>query len=439
MKPNDTNSPSSNKPLSLGVIFLTIFIDLVGFSIIFPLFPEILKHYAQDGLLLQLTDKIDTFAASTGMSDRFTPVLFGGALGSIYAVFQFIFSPIWGSLSDKYGRRPILLITTIGTGLSYILWFFSGTFTLLIVARLFGGAMSGNLSVATAAVADVTTEKNRSKGMGLIGVAFGLGFVLGPALGGYFSGFNLLESNPEWAQFGVNPFSSVALIAAVLSIVNIVWITLKFKESYAPRTERQIRAANPFSRLMATQTPPVRKTNFAYLIYIIAFSGMEFTLTFLGADRFNFGIPAITKMMIFIGFILILTQGGIVRRMAPKIGEKKTATIGLVFVAIGLVWISQAPSITQLYIGLTFMALGAGLCSPTLTALVSLYSHSDDQGKALGAFRAIGSLGRAISPIFAGMIFWWFGSESLYLGGAVLVVIAAYFCSRLPAPKNKVT
>ena len=188
-------SKPKGKPLSLGVIFLTIFIDLVGFSIIFPLFPAILDYYGESGLLASLTDSLDAFSEKTGAGARFTPVLFGGVLGSLYAILQFFFAPIWGALSDKYGRRPILLITTLGVFASYLIWGFAGSFALLVIARFIGGCMSGNISVATAAVADVTTKETRSKGMGIVGAAFGLGFIIGPAIGGYLSSFNLLESN----------------------------------------------------------------------------------------------------------------------------------------------------------------------------------------------------------------------------------------------------
>jgi len=180
---------------------------------------------------------------------------------------------------------------------------------------------------------------------------------------------------------------------------------------------------------------PIRQTNFAYLIYILAFSGMEFTLTFLGVERFGFSQTQLAIMMVYIGFMLILTQGGIVRRLAPKIGNKKCALIGLITVTGGLAALSQANTTTSLYIGLALMAVGAGLCSPTLTALVSLYSDSRDQGKSLGSFRAIGSLGRAIGPILASIVFWWFGSESLYIGGAILTVFAVVLASKLPEPK----
>ncbi len=386
----------------------------------------------QQGMLAWILEQL---AAVTDGSERFTPVLFGGVLGSLYAALQFVFAPIWGTLSDRLGRRRILLITTTGTFLSYFVWLFAGNFALLIFARVIGGAMAGNLSVATAAVADVTTKENRSKGMGMVGAAFGLGFVVGPALGGACSMFNPVEWNPELAGIGINPFSTVALVACFLSLANVIWIRARFVESLPPEKRGQsTQSSNPIKRIFQPQSQAVLRTNIAYLVFIFAFSGMEFTLSFLGVQRFGFTPGDITKMMIFIGFILILVQGGIVRRLAPKIGEKATALGGLVLVSIGLALLSQAETQGALYLGLGFMAFGSGLSIPTLTSLVSLYAKPEEQGAALGVFRSIGSLGRAIGPITASLIFWWFGSDKLYLIGAVIVALAIVLCLRLPKP-----
>ncbi len=432
---NESEQPhSSQKPLSLGVIFFTIFIDLVGFSIIFPLFPAILEHYGQSGLLASLTHSLDSFSEATGAGDRFTPVLFGGILGSLYAILQFFFAPIWGSLSDRKGRRTILLITTLGVFASYLLWGFAGSFLALVLARFVGGCMSGNISVATAAVADVTTKENRSKGMGIVGAAFGLGFIIGPALGGFFSQYNLLESHPEWAAFGINPFSVVAFVAAALALFNFVWVKARFKETLSPESRGDAEPRGPIARLTQKLPPAIGKTNLAYFVFMFAFAGMEFTLTFLGADRFGFSAVQNAWMMVFVGFILVLVQGGIVRRLAPRMGEKRVATTGLALVAVGLVLLGFAASVSALYLGLAFLSFGVGLTSPTLTSLVSLFAGESEQGRALGAFRAIGSLARAVSPLVASFVFWWFGSLQLYVAGAVITIVAALLCSRLPKP-----
>jgi MFS family permease len=163
-----------------------------------------------------------------------TVVLFGGLLGALYSLLQFFAAPIWGGISDRVGRRPVLLISVFGLFLSYVLWIFSGSFTLLIAARAIGGLMSGNLSIASAVVSDITDEKNRSKGMAFIGIAFALGFVFGPALGGILSLYNPLTTNPDWQNIGVNPFSTPAALAALLSFINFITIYKFFPETLKP-------------------------------------------------------------------------------------------------------------------------------------------------------------------------------------------------------------
>ncbi|MBL4576601.1 MAG: MFS transporter [Opitutaceae bacterium] len=433
--------PDKPKQLSLGVIFLTLYIDLIGFSIIFPLFPSILDYYlgkeGSSGLLGTILSFLDQISQWLGSGDNFTLVLFGGFLGSLYSLFQFIFAPIWGGLSDRLGRRGILLCTVFGTAISYLIWAVSGSFLLLILARLLGGMMSGNLSVATAAVADVTSKKNRAKGMGLIGAAFGLGFVTGPAIGGYFSGFNLLNAHPELARLGINPFSIPAFIAFGLSVLNLVWIYRRFTESLPPEKRAKpepFASRSPLKRLGANHPLPVKTTNKVYFIFLLAFSGMEFTLSFLTVDRFSFGPREITWMFIFIGAVLIITQGGIVRRLVPAIGEKKTAFIGLCMTTFGFFILSYAPTIKFLYSGLAIMGMGSGLTTASLTALVSLYSSEETQGKSLGSFRSYGSLARVIGPIAASILFWWFGSHFSYALGALLMIIPATIALRLPSP-----
>lgn len=437
----DPTGPSG-RPLSLGVIFLTLYLDLVGFSIIFPLYPEMLSYYLEldgnSGLLGHLLGLLDRLSEISGTGEHFTPVLFGGVLGSLYALLQFVFAPFWGALSDHHGRRPILLLTVAGTTLSYLIWIFSGSFLLLIAARFLGGMMSGNLSVATAAVADVTSRADRAKGMGMVGAAFGLGFITGPAIGGLFSLVNPLDTFPGLAAWGVNPFSLAAAAALVLAGINLIWIWRKFGESLPAekRISLDLAGRNPIALLRARHEPPVRRTNHVYFLYIFAFAGMEFTLSFLAVDRFGFSTLQITGMMVYIGMILILTQGLIVRRAAPKVGERRMAIVGLSLVLAGLCILALAPTPALLYAGLTVLGLGAGLTTPSLTALVSLYTDPSRQGQVLGTFRSLGSLGRATGPIIASLVFWWFGSTWSYLMGAVLLIPAVLTALRLTEPKR---
>ena len=234
------NFVTQKGPQTLRIVFLTLFLDLVGFSIIFPLFPDLLDYYIPEAytlgstsLLAQLIAPLYSLAELGTHSDPkfITTVLFGGILGSFYSLLQFIFAPIWGSLSDTHGRKKILLITIAGLALSYLIWGLSGNFWILIIARLVGGVMGGNLSVATAVVADVTPKEKRTSGMAIIGIAFGLGFIIGPAIGGFLGQFNLLDIYPSLAYFGINPFSITAFFSLFLSLINLLWVYFKFEET----------------------------------------------------------------------------------------------------------------------------------------------------------------------------------------------------------------
>ncbi len=431
---------SGKRKLPLGVIFLTLFIDLIGFSIIFPLFPGILDHYLEmegdTGLLGALLSFLETFDQPGEGSGHFTAVLFGGVLGSIYSFLQFLFAPLWGRLSDRFGRRTILLYTVSGTVLSYLLWFFSGSFLVFILARLLGGAMGGNLSVASAAIADVTPPEHRARGMALVGIAFGLGFIMGPAIGGLSANIDILALAPALASWGVNPFSGPALVALVLSAINLGWVYFRFYETLPPdRRAEYFADRSPRKLFSARFKSNVRKTNWVFFVYVLAFSGMEFTLTFLASQRFDYGHMELAYIFIYVGLLIVLTQGFVVRKAVPAIGEKAVALWGLFLVMVGLFIVGIAQTPGWLYGGLGFMAVGSGLVNPALSALVSLYSPAEKQGEAMGVFRSLGSLGRAIGPFLASFVFWWYGSAVSYALGAAILIIPLGIALLLPRPR----
>lgn len=430
------------KPSSIGVVFLTLFIDLLGFSIIFPLFPAILEYYlrvdADSAFLGRLLAQIDALARLAGSHGNYREVLFGGVLGSLYAVLQFLCAPVWGSLSDRVGRRAVLLLTTAGTALSYGLWFFSGSFLLFIAARLIGGGFAGNLSVATAAVADVTTPANRAKGMGLVGVAFGLGFMVGPALGSIATLHNPLVHHPRLEAWGVNPFSTAALIALGLSVVNLVWIAARFRETLDPRHREAAdeRIRHPLHALLNLEPGPLRRADWLFFVFILAFSGMEFSLPFLAAERFNYTPASMFRIFLFLGLVLIVTQGGIVRRAVPRFGEKPVLLAGIAVSLAGLLVTGFSTTTAWLYMGLAGLGAGSGLVNPSVSALVSLYSRPEQQGRMLGVFRSLGSLARGIGPVAACLIYWWLGARVLYTLGAALLFAPFVLGLRLPAPRK---
>ncbi|MFZ9683182.1 MAG: MFS transporter [Cephaloticoccus sp.] len=441
MSVSSAQSPHSARPLSLGVIFLTIFIDLLGFTIIFPLFPAILEHYfrleGDTGLLGWLLAQIDRLAAVAGSHGNYQAVLFGGILGSLYALLQFVFAPIWGGLSDRIGRRRVLLFTISGTALSYVLWCFSGSFLLFIFARLLGGAFAGNLSVATAAVADVTTRENRAKGMGVVGVAFGLGFLFGPAIGSVAAFHDLSAGHPSLAAWGVNPFSLPALLSLGFALVNLLWGWLRFRETLDPSThaaDGPVRVRHPLGALIHAEAGPARRTNWLYFVFSLAFSGMEFSLPFLVTERFGYAPTDMFKIFVFLGLVLIFTQGLIVRRAVPRFGEKPVLLAGLACVAVGIALVGLAHSHFVLYLGLAATGLGAGLTNPSVSALVSLYSPASQQGRMLGIFRSLGSLARGLGPLAACFAYWWLGGTVTYVLVAAFILIPWTLAWPLPPP-----
>ncbi len=437
-------SPESKKILKM--MFLTMFLDLVGFSIIFPMFPAMAKHYLSvdsnnfflSGMMNLISNVQSISLSSDGTPQMSTVVLFGGLLGALYSLLQFIAAPIWGGISDRIGRRPVLLMSVFGLFVSYVIWFFSGSFTLLILARLVGGLMSGNLSIASAVVSDVTDAKNRSKGMAVIGIAFALGFIFGPAIGGILSMVNLAEKFPEMARYGVNPFSASAALAAILSFVNFFMILKSFPETMkkGEDTGHYKRSLNILALFKPLPDRRVNITNLSYFFFITFFSGMEFTLTFLAVERLGYSSMDNAYMFIYIGLIIGLVQGGYVRRKAHQVGETKMAFNGLLCLVPGLVILAIANAGWMLYGGLLFLAMGSAMVIPCLTSLVSLYSPIQIQGQSLGIFRSLGALGRVAGPIYASLMYWKFGAVVTYLFGAIAILIPALMVKKLPAPKK---
>ena len=384
MRMSSKSATGSNR--RMAILFLTLFLDLVGFSIIFPLFPAMLDYYLPNGAgdstwLGQVMETLVTWSKQSGANNPnfMATVLFGGLLGSLYSILQFIFAPIWGAYSDRYGRRPILLLTIFGLVFSYGLWIFASSFYLLVLARVIGGIMGGNLSVATAAIADISSKDKRSASLAIVGIAFGLGFIIGPAIGGLSTQINLTEIVPSLEKFGINPFSFAAGISFILCLLNLFWVYTKFDETLAHK-HRSLKKGSPYLRLFQNSHRAIRRTNFTYLCYMIAFSGMEFTLTFLAVERFQYSPLQNGLMFVYIGLLLIVVQGGLVRRLARPIGEKRLATIGFLLGIGAFLCIAIANNASLFYLGLGLMAFSIGLCSPTLNALVSLFAKEDEQG-----------------------------------------------------------
>jgi len=429
------------RPLSLGVIFLTLVIDLVGFSIIFPLGPDLIQYYlrtdGRSGLLGWLLAESETVAHALGKDHAFAAVLFGGALFSLYSILQFVFSPFWGALSDRKGRRGVLLVTVAGTAVGYAVWLLSGSFWLFVASRIVCGAFSGNLSVATAAVADVTTRQERSRAMGIVGAAYGLGLVTGPMVGAAAAQYNLLARHPSLERFGINPFSVPALVSLLLCAVNLAWVRRSFTETLpeGARTEaREARLRNPVRAILNLENPDVRRANIVFFVYSLAFVAMETSLTFLAAERFGYTAGRNGILLGYLGICSIVTQGFIVRILLKRVDEVRVLAGGLVSTGVGLLVVGLGFHQWMMYGGLAFVAMGSGLVNPSTTGLISLYSGPGEQGRVLGIFRSLGSLARAITPMLAGVVFFISGSKAVFIAAAALAAAAIALSRGLPKP-----
>jgi len=381
---------------------------------------------------------------SGGASKLSVEVLFAGLLGSLYSVLQFFFSPFWGRLSDRLGRRRVLLGTVAGTALSYLLWIFAGQFWLLLVARGLGGVMAGNVSVGTAAIADVTTPEKRSRGMAMVGIAFGLGFILGPALGGWLSMYDVTVSHPGAMAYGINPFSVCALASFALAMVNFIWVLARFPETLPedkraermPATQKTASVGERLAAIFSIDHPAIYRANLVNLFYSIAFSGMEFTLTFLAAERFSYTPRQMVYIFVFMGLVMVIAQGWLGRKYVPRWGERPSAVLGLVCGMAGFLILAFATRLRYFYPGLAVFAVSAGLTSVCLPALVSLYSGATTQGRHIGSARAAQALGRAIGPLFSAVIYFWAGAKISYAAGALALLIPVWLALKLPAPNK---
>jgi MFS family permease len=438
-------TPPAARRSGLGVIFLTLFLDLAGFSIIFPLSPKLLTYYLQlegrEGTLGKVMAFLEWASPLAKTDVLYNAALLAGVLGSAYSLLQFVAAPFWGSLSDRTGRKPILLISNAGIALSYLLWAVSGSFILFIASRFLAGAMGGNLSVATAAAADASSREDRSKAMGIVGAAFGLGFILGPAIGAVLSLIDLPQHFPALTRYGLNPFSAAALGAFGLALTSVLWVATRFQETLPPelrgtgRVER--RTINPLQFFKRFDYPGVRTVNVITFLYLLAFGGMEFTLTFLATKRFDFTPRDNMWLFVFVGTVMALVQGGLVRRLAPRFGERKVVLWGLLIVIPGFLAMGLGTSPFLLYVGLLFMGVGSGFLQTATTSLVSLYAPPDRQGGVLGIFRSLGSFSRAVGPLLATVLFWRLGESSPYLLGALILLPPIAMALTLPAPEAR--
>ncbi len=401
----------NSRNASMLIIFMTVFIDLLGFGIIIPLTPYLARHFSASPFQI-------------------------GFLMSIYSIMQFLFSPFWGGWSDKIGRRPIILLSLLGGAGSYLVFGFATNFWTLVVARGLAGLFGGNISAAHAYIADITTEKDRSKGMGMLGAAFGLGFIFGPLIGGLLGIWG--QSLGAEPPFGVS-FSAIG--AALFCLLNFTFAYFKLGESLDKTKASESHAeSSRFKHIWQVMRRPIMgPLILSYLLSGLAMSQMESMLIPYMSDTFGWDMRTSSYGFAYIGVIMVITQGMLIRKMTAKFGDPLTLSAGLILFALSLAAIPMSPTIAAMGVAMTVLAVGNGFIRPPNLSMVSKLSSSD-QGMTMGVANSMAALGRIFGPVFGGFCYQHFGKSVPFFSASILVVLGYLVLlpvfAKLPGRKN---
>ncbi|HLE97755.1 MAG TPA: MFS transporter [Candidatus Thermoplasmatota archaeon] len=386
----------------LAVLFLTVFLDLVGFGIVIPLLP----FYAE------------RFGA--------TPFAIGVLMAS-YSLMQFLVAPLWGRLSDRVGRRPVILASVAGSALSLTAFGLATSYGSLLAARAAAGAMGANIAAAQAYVADVTAPADRAKGMGMVGAALGLGFVAGPAIGGFF------------AQWG---FAVPAFVAAGLALVNLAlaaWLLPESRRAGSPDAARRgLSGLLDLGRLAAR--PALVGLLALALVTMVSFAMFESMFGLWGERAHGFDATRVGYVLAFVGVVIAVTQGVLVGPLARRFGPRTLVVAGVSLMGIALAALPLAAGLASVLAALALLAFANGIAGPSLHALVSTSASEGEQGAALGLVQSLGALGRVVGPVSAGLVFaalgagapFWFASGGMAVALAVAIVATARATPVLP-------
>lgn len=372
----------------MAILFLIVFLDLVGFGLVIPLLPFYVQRVGEG------------------------PEVITAVLG-LYSLAQFVAAPVWGRLSDKYGRKPILVATSFGYAGSFLLLAVADTLPLLIASRVFGGLMAGNLAAAQAYVSDITTAENRAKGMGLIGAAFGLGFVFGPAIGGILGGDDPATAN----------YAAPALAAAALTIVAAIGAMLFLKESLAPE-QRGIARPRGYLRLDLMTAPLLMLIASGFLV-IAGWAQFETIFGLWANAVLDYGPRRVGFVMTFMAVVSALIQAGLIGPLTRRIPEARIAGASLAVLAAGYVSMAEAENLPLLLAAGVLLAIGTALFTPTLSSLISKHAGAGDQGAVLGAYQSATALARFAGPAVAGAIYTGYGRSAPFQFAALLLIPAA--------------
>ncbi len=370
-----------------GVVFLTIFLDLLGFGMVIPLLPFYGEHFGANAFQV-------------------------GLLFASYSLAQFVCAPLWGRLSDRVGRRPVLLLSIFGSAVAYAIFAAAPTLAILFLARTAAGIMAANYSIAQAYVADITTPQERAKGMGWVGAAFGMGFVLGPAVGGIIGRFSE---------------AAVPATASVLALLNLGLAILLLPESLPPEARGKAPARHGLEIFLPLGVvrgrPVLGRLLGQYFLVIFCFAVMETTLALYCEQRFGFGHKETAYLLTFVGLLMAAIQASLLGPLVRRFGERPLAAAGMGGIAAGLL-VLPAPSLVGLFAGATLLAVGNSLFNPTSLGLISRWAEPAQQGTTMGLSRSVGALGRVLGPVAGGWTFYHLGASWPFWGAGGILALA---------------
>lgn len=385
------SSAKSKTPLLL--IFMTVFIDLMGFGLVIPILP--------------------TYAQQLHASDFMV-----GLLIASYSIMQFLFTPFWGRLSDRIGRRPVLLISLAASFVGYLIWGFSTSLIWLFASRIVAGFGNANIAVAQAYIADITTKENRARGMGMVGAAFGLGFVLGPALG---------------CLLVQNGLGFVGFVAAGFSLVDLILTFFLLPEPKERGTFGNDRFGLGIDFYIKNVTSAKLRVSFLiFFISTFAFANMEATLVLLTSKLYNWGPKENGLLFVYIGILIVIVQGGMIRQLTKKYSEKKLITVGSFLVAAGLFLTPVTNSWMVLALAMTLLSIGSGINNPCNQSIISKLAPEETVGGVLGLGQSVSTLGRIFGPIVGCALFEKLGYLSPYIAGGLCMIIVVALSFKLP-------
>lgn len=369
----------------MPILFLIVFIDLVGFGLVIPLLPFYAERFAASPLQMTM-------------------------LFATYSLMSMVTAPFWGKLSDRVGRRPVLMASMAAAALAYGWLAFASRLWMLFAARAVAGACAGNIAAAQAYIADVTPPEGRAKGMGMIGAAFGLGFIIGPVLGGIVAGNDLATAD----------LATPGLIAAGLSLIACLGVILLLPESRKAGRERVARGRIAAAR-EALVRPVLGRLIAVFFLATLAFSGMETTFAWWAIAQFGWGPRSIGFVFFYVGLLSAVMQGILIGWLTRRFGEERLMLAGLASLLLGLLLLPFAGDVPRLVVALSALALGMGAMQPSLNSLISRRAGAEEQGEIMGVAQSVGSLSRVLGPIIAGSLFGALGRDSPFLLGAALV------------------